>query len=272
MSEANSPVDVLRARDASVGGFIKPRQLEDYAGRYAEHFVLTRTAGVLEIRTHANGQPAPFSRGLLNGWGQVLHDVGADPANEVVIISGTGDRWLDGVSPASFAEPMHDWHRDLVWEQFRDGVTLLERLVVDIDVPTIGILNGPGPRQELPLMCDITLCADTVTIADGNFQAGSVPGDGMFLALSELLGPKRAAWCVYTGQGIPAAEAQQLGLVNEVAATSDLLPRAHELAQVMRGQPRHSRGPTHRLVARQWQQRVIAELRGQYAQQLLAGR
>lgn len=157
-------------------------------------------------------------------------------------------------------------------EQYRDGVALLEHLVIGVQVPTIGVLNGPGPRQELALLCDITLCADTVNIADGNFVAGSVPGDGMFLALCELIGPKRAAWCVYTGQAIAADEALLAGLVSEVLPETELLPRAHELAQMILQCPRHARRMTHAVLTRHWQQRVVGGLWEQYAQQLLAAR
>lgn len=264
--------DAIRDRDAAVGGFVQPRGLQEYSGRYAEHFSLSRTGGVLEIRMHTGGGAARFSRGLLNAWGQVLSDAGADRENEVLILTGTGQAWLAGVDPNSFAEPMHQWHPDLITEQYRDGVALLEHLVVGVQVPTIGVLNGPGPRQELALLCDITLCAETVTIADGNFGAGSVPGDGMFLALAELAGPKRAAWCVYTGQGIDADEALRAGLVSEVLPEADLLPRAHELAKMIMLRPRHARRMTHTVLTRSWQHRVVGGLREQYAQQLLAGR
>ncbi len=264
--------DAIRDRDAAVGGFISPRPLDEYAARYAEYFCLSRADGILEIRMHADGGPARFSRGLLNAWGQLLADAAADYANEVLILTGTGEVWLAGVDAVSFAEPLHEWHPDVVWEQYRDGVALLERLVVAVEVPTIGILNGPGPRQELALLCDITLCADTVTIADGNFQAGSVPGDGLFLALSELLGPKRAAWCVYTGQGIAAHDALAAGLISEVLPFCDLEVRSRELAQAILRKPRMARRMTHAVIARHWQRRVVSALREQYAQQLLAAR
>jgi hypothetical protein len=66
------------------------------------------------------------------------------------------------------------------------------------------VINGPGPRLELPLLCDLTLCAPDVVFGDGNFRAGSVPGDGMFLVLRELAGVKRASHAVYTGRGVTA--------------------------------------------------------------------
>jgi hypothetical protein len=53
--------DAIRARNAAVGGFVPPRELEEYADRYAEHFALTRTDGLLEIRMHTGGAAARFS-------------------------------------------------------------------------------------------------------------------------------------------------------------------------------------------------------------------
>jgi enoyl-CoA hydratase/carnithine racemase len=93
--------------------------------------------------------------------------------------------------------------------------------------------------------------------------------DGMFLALSELAGPKRASHVVYTGQGIPAEEARRLGIVNEVLPRADLMPRALDLAAQIMGRPRTARRLTHRIVSRGWQRRLVTELRDTYARQLL---
>ena len=137
-------------------------------------------------------------------------------------------------------------------------------------MPTIAVINGPGPRLELPLLCDLTLCAPDVVFGDGNFRAGSVPGDGMYLVLRELAGVKRASHAVYTGQGITARQARRLGIVNEVLPRDELLPRALDLAaQIMAG-PRSARRLTHGLITRTWQRRLVAELRDSYARQLLA--
>jgi enoyl-CoA hydratase/carnithine racemase len=202
-----------------------------------------RQDGILTIRMHSDGQAARWSRGLLNAWNLLLREVGADRENEVVIITGTGESWLAGVEAGSFAAPLSGWDTDLVIEQCNDGVKILERLVFDIDVPTIAAVNGPGPRLELPLLCDLTLCTPDVVFGDGNFRAGSAPGDGMFIALSELAGPKRASHVVYTGQGIPAQEAERLGIVNEILPRPELMPRALDLAAQIMARPRTARRP-----------------------------
>ncbi|MFF1648798.1 enoyl-CoA hydratase/isomerase family protein [Streptomyces sp. NPDC058240] len=262
--------DALNDRDRLLGGFVERPPLKRYAAAYAEHFAIHRDSGVVEIRMHSKGGPAVFSRGLLNAWGRVLAEAGADPDNEVLIITGTGRQWMAGIDPRSFAEPLSQWPGDLLYEQYSDGARLLESLVLGIDVPTIGVLNGPGPRQELALICDITLCADDVVIADGNFAAGSVPGDGMYLALEELLGTKRAAHLAYTGEGIDAATALRWGVVNEVLPSDQLTHRAHRLAETIMATPRTSRRLTHAVVSRPWRRRITEELRSGYARQLLA--
>lgn len=260
----------IARRNRDLGDFISAPPLSGYRTRFAGHFRLERDDGVLTIRVHRDGQAARWSRGLLNAWNLLLAEVGADRDNEIVIIAGTGDSWLAGADPRSFAEPVSQWDSDLIDEQYNDGVKVLERLVFDIDVPTIAVINGPGPRLELPLLCDLTLCAPDVVFGDGNFRAGSVPGDGMFLVLRELAGVKRASHIVYTGRGIPAEEAKRLGIVNEVLPRDELMPRAFDLASQIMARPRTARRLTHGLIARTWQSRLVAELRDSYARQLLA--
>ncbi|WP_327656748.1 enoyl-CoA hydratase/isomerase family protein [Streptomyces sp. NBC_00483] len=262
--------DALDDRDRLLGGFVERPALKRYKATFAEHFDIHRDSGVIEIRMHTDGGPAVFSRALLNAWGRVLSEAGADPDNEVLIITGTGRQWMAGVDPQSFAQPLSQWSSDLLYEQYSDGARLLEGLVLGVDVPTIGVLNGPGPRQELALMCDVTLCADDVVIADGNFAAGSVPGDGMYLALEELLGTKRAAHLAYTGGGIDSATALQWGLVNEVLPRDQLMDQARRVAETIMAAPRTTRRLTHALISRPWRRRITEELRSGYATQLLA--
>jgi enoyl-CoA hydratase/carnithine racemase len=261
--------EAIASRDRDLGNFIPGPSLNEYRARFEPHFMLDRRDGILTIRMHRQGQAACWSRGLLNAWNLLLREAGADRDNEVIIITGTGDSWLSGVEASSFAEPLNKWDGDLVTEQYTDGVKLLERLVFDIDVPTIAAINGPGPRMELPLLCDLTLCTEDVVFGDGNFSAASIPGDGMFLALCELAGPKRASHVVYTGQPIPAREAERLGVVNEVRTRAELLPRARELAARIMDRPRTVRRLTHGIVSRPWQRRLVTELRSSYAHQLL---
>ena len=68
--------------------------------RHAEHFAVERRKGVLLLRMHTGGGPAVMSLGLHRALGEVLQEAGADPDNEVLILTGTGDAWIGGLDPA----------------------------------------------------------------------------------------------------------------------------------------------------------------------------
>jgi enoyl-CoA hydratase/carnithine racemase len=242
-----------------LGGFVGRPILDEYAAKYSEHFLMERHDGVIEVRMHTKSGPAVYSLGLHNAWGQAWQEVGNDPLNEVVILTGTGDAWLAGIDPASFAQPFHQWPGDTAYELHYDAMKLLENLVFGIDVPTIGVVNGPGFHTELALFCDITLAAQDAVFSDGHFATGQAPGDGLQLAFQALLGPKRAAYAFYTGERIDAGRALELGLVNEVLATEDLLPRARRIAQAMMDKPRATRRLTHAIAQRPYRRRLLED-------------
>ena len=52
-----------------------------------------------------------------------------------------------------------------------------------------------------------------------------------------LLGPNRGRYFLLTGQRLYAEEALRLGVVNEVLASDEVLPRARVLAGQLRGSP-----------------------------------
>lgn len=260
--------DALSRRDDRLGNFVRNRSVGAYADRFADHFVLSLDdRGVLTVRMHTDGGPAQWSRGLLNAWNLLLSDISADREVEAIILTGTGQSWIAGIQPESFATPPSSWHSDELDEQFTDSIHLLERLT-QLDVPTIAALNGPGIRHEIALLCDLTLCSPDISLGDGNFAAGSVPGDGMLVALCQLLGPKRVAYLAYTNTCLNAEQALAAGLVNEIVDHDQLLRRSTDIAHEILSRPRTAVRFTHALLTRPWQRAVVSEIREHYALQL----
>ena len=65
-----------------------------------------------------------------------------------------------------------------------------------------------------------------------HFHFGSiVPGDGISIVFTQLLGLNRARYLMLTGQVLSATEAKQLGLVSEILPAEQLLDRAWQLAE-----------------------------------------
>lgn len=198
-----------------------------------EHIRLERTDGILRVTLHTNGGELIWGYGPLSELGPCFNDIGNDPENEVVIITGTGSRFIGHRGPITGKPSVEDW-----LGMMRDAIQLTKNLL-DIDVPTIGALNGPSTEHaEIALLCDVVLASENVTFQDAaHFKRGLVPGDGCHFVWPMLLGPNRGRYFMMTGQTITASEALELGLVGEVLPAERLLPRAYELAQYMRERP-----------------------------------
>ena len=99
---------------------------------------------------------------------------------------------------------------------------------------------------------------------------GSVPGDGIHSCFLELLGVKRGAYALLTGQAIDAKKALEYGLINEIVPTEKLLDRAWALADHIMTQPRTTRRLTTQIVRRPWKQRIANDLDGGFGIQMFA--
>ena len=211
-----------------------PPRLDEYADRY-RHARLTRdAAGVLEVHLHSDGGPLVWGAEPHTELGYLFGDIAADPDNRVVIITGSGDRFL--------ADLDSSWVGEMTPEKwniiYNHGRRLLQRLL-DIEVPVIGAINGPATvHAEIAVLSDIVLCADHTYFSDApHFRFGTVPGDGVHIIWPMLLGPNRGRYFLLTGQRIRAAEALALGVVSEVLPLDDLLPRARAIAAELARQP-----------------------------------
>jgi enoyl-CoA hydratase/carnithine racemase len=211
---------------------------DDYARKF-ETIRMQRTDGILEVQFHTNGGPLQWSLVAHREFEQAFLDIGRDRDNEVVVMTGSGDVFCGPAVPPGghhLRKAMTPTSYDpIYWE----GKHLLVNLL-DIEVPVIGAINGPILRHaEVPLVSDIVLAADDMFIQDtAHFQGGMVPGDGTHLIFPLIMGATRARYFMFTGQKISAAEALNLGLVNEVLPRADLMPRARELAKLLLLQPR----------------------------------
>lgn len=235
-------------------GLVERPNFAEYSEKYRDFFAMRRRDGIIELRMHGESGPYFQTMASHNSWGQAWREIGNDPENEVLILTGTGELWFDG--PRSAGMQFQRTPADIA-KTYEDAFKLLENFVFGVDIPTIAAVNGPGIHTEVALACDITLCADDTQFVDPHFLLSTAPGDGQGLTFQELMGTKRAAYYMYTGDSIDARTALELGMVNEVHPREQLLPRAWELAEMIMRRPSGARRMTHAIVSRPWKQRVV---------------
>ncbi len=99
--------------------------------------------------------------------------------------------------------------------------------------PSIAAINGPavGVGITMTLPMDIRLASTTSKIGFVFARRGLVPEAGSAWFLPRLVGlPQALRWC-YSGRLLTPDEVLTGGLVSEVLAPEDLLPRAREIAR-----------------------------------------
>ncbi len=115
----------------------------------------------------------------------------------------------------------------------------LFRTLYDFPKPTIAAVNGAAIAggTGLATLCDFTLAVPEAKFGYTEVRIGFVPAI-VSTFLMRQVGEKIARDLLLTGRLFDAAEAQRIGLVNEIVAPENLLARARELAaQLMENSP-----------------------------------
>jgi len=104
--------------------------------------------------------------------------------------------------------------------------------VLALPMPAIAAVEGFafGGGLELALSCDILVTGEAATVGLPEVGVGVIPGGGGTQLVGRRIGWSRAARLIFTAANIPAREAFELGLVDELVPAGTARDRALELA------------------------------------------
>jgi enoyl-CoA hydratase len=115
----------------------------------------------------------------------------------------------------------------------------------------VAALNGSamGGACELALACDFRIMAEgDHGIGQPEILFGFPPGGGGTQRLARMLGTTRALRLVLEGAPLSPAEAADIGVVDEVVAPDEVLPRAVALAERLGSRTKHAVAASKRAV------------------------
>jgi enoyl-CoA hydratase len=182
------------------------------------------------------------SRELVDAWGRFRDD---DDAYVAVLTGAGSEAFCAGAdlkaAMAGFApdglpgeEPLIEWTPDEIAAHDRgerDGIIGPSRWT-DIYKPIIAAVNGVAYAGGLEWACfaDIRIADEHASFGVTCRRWNVGLGDGGTQRLPRIVGIGRAMELILTGRVIDAAEAQRIGLVNQVTPRGRCLERAVELA------------------------------------------
>jgi enoyl-CoA hydratase/carnithine racemase len=155
-------------------------------------------------------------------------DIKEDHAIRVAILTGSGEKaFVAGADISELAK--HD--AVTAKEYTHRGQSVLD-LIENLSKPVIGCINGfaLGGGCELAMACTFRLASDNAKLGQPEVKLGIIPGYGGSQRLPRLVGKGIANQLLLSGEIISAQEAHRVGLVNEVTAPADLIPRAEAIA------------------------------------------
>jgi len=165
----------------------------------------------------------------------LAHDLEADDAVGLVILTGAGRAFVAGADITEY--------RDRTLLEYVAFQRLGRRLYDHLErfrKPVIAAVNGfaLGGGFELVLVADIVIASDRAKLGLPEVKLGLLPGGGGTQRLTRLVGRNKAKELLMTGDFLTAAEARDLGIVNQVVAGDELMTATHALAdRILAGAP-----------------------------------
>jgi enoyl-CoA hydratase/carnithine racemase len=157
-----------------------------------------------------------------------FHEIENEAAIRVVILTGAGEKaFIAGADIGELAQ------QDAVSaKQYAHRGQSVLNLIENLGKPVIACINGfaLGGGCELAMACTMRLASENAKLGQPEVKLGILPGYGGTQRLPRLVGKGIAMQHVLAGEMISAQEAHRIGLVNEVMAVAELIPRAEAIA------------------------------------------
>ena len=178
----------------------------------------------------------------------VLDQLAEDPSARAILFMGAGGRWCAGADIGVMSDHTRSTYRKMRRQiEIEDALERLEKPVV-VAIEKFALGGG----AELALACDVRVMGEGAVFGLPEASLGLLPGAGGTQRLTRLVGTARAFWMMATGAKLPAAQALEYGLVNEVVPDDAVVARARAIAEQFAAGPTRAIGLIKRLVYESW--------------------
>ena len=168
---------------------------------------------------------------LIRELGQALDELEADAGIGAIVLTGSEKAFAAGAD----IKEMKD--RDFIDVYTSDFITKGWERVAACRKPTIAAVAGfgLGGGCEVPMMCDIIICADNAKFGQPEITIGTIPGAGGTQRMARAIGKAKTMDMILTGRMMDAVEAERCGLVARVVTPDKLMDEAMAMAEKIAG-------------------------------------
>lgn len=169
--------------------------------------------------------PARHNAVSLEMWQRMhmlLGEFAADPNLRVLVVSGAGGKAF--VSGADISKFESERSSEEGVKTYNAASARVYEALYNFPKPTIAKIDGYciGGGVNLAVCCDMRICSDKSKFGIPAGKLGLGYGFPGVNRLTEIVGISRAMELFYTARQVPAAEALEIGLVNQVTTVGEL--------------------------------------------------
>ena len=169
---------------------------------------------------------------------RLLDRVGADQKTRVLVVTGSGRGFCAGfdLGLAGDAPGSAELGETPAWMQRQESFASLVTRMRALRQPVIAAVNGPanGAGLGIALAAEIRIAARSAAFNSAFVRVGMSSCDiGVSWLLPRCVGMSRAFEIMLTGRMVDAAEAERIGLVNQVVPSGKLIQSAIEIGRMI---------------------------------------
>lgn len=172
---------------------------------------------VLDRPKAHNALSSQLKRDIIDGFAafEAIDEDNAGITVRAVIVEGAGEKAFSaGADISEFGdENPAVADQSTIWD-----------VCEDFGAPVVAKIDGFafGGGLELALSCDFRIASERSKLGLTEVNIGLIPGGGGTQRIAEIVGTSRAKEICMTGEHIPASQAHEEGLVNEVHPAGEL--------------------------------------------------
>lgn len=196
-----------------------------------------RASGVATVRLSRPEKLNALRTDSLDALGAAVRRLERDEAVRAFVLAGAGRAFCAGADiKAQTGFDGVDSDRFVAL-----GQEVFERIRAS-ELVSVAALHGYvlGGGLELAMSCDVRVASAGARLGQPEVGLGHIPGWGGTQLLPALVGRSRALDLLLTGRQVDAAEALEIGLVDQIVDSGDPMPTALERARAYAGAPRQA--------------------------------
>ena len=172
-----------------------------------------------------------MSVNMWHGLSAILDDMEASPEVRVVVMTGAGHKaFVSGADISQFEQQRADGNAQLEYDRLTSaGRARLAAFPKPVIARIRGFCLGGG--LGIAMQADMRIAAVDSAFGIPAAKLGIAYGFDMVKRLVSLVGQAHARTLLFTGERIGSAEAQRIGLVNQVVEDEDLNATVYKLAR-----------------------------------------